>query len=136
MSKQIAALCKVYGTAHRHQLQLGVACTTYVTEAPHTQRKHNSTNTPALKDCLYDMHTGSGGRTLPNASSMLAFFVTRLTKMGVRLEPSKSNSPLMKAAADICKAHRQHNNNSKSDSSETATATATVTDRPVVATAR
>jgi hypothetical protein len=69
---------------------------------------------------------------------MLAFFVTRLTKMGVKLEPSKSNSPLIKAAADICKAHGQHNNNSKSNSSGdlSATATVIVTDRPVVATAR
>jgi hypothetical protein len=32
---------------------------------------------------------------------MLAFLVTRLTRMGVRLEPSRSNRPLMKAAADI-----------------------------------
>lgn len=43
-----------------------------------------------------------GAPTLPNASSMLAFLVTRLTRMGVRLEPSRSNRPLVKAAADIC----------------------------------
>lgn len=30
--------------------------------------------------------------------------VTRLTRMGVRLEPSRSSKPLMKAAADICRA--------------------------------
>jgi hypothetical protein len=39
--------------------------------------------------------------------------VTRLTRMGVRLEPSRSNRPLMKAAADICEAHEQHHSSSK-----------------------
>jgi hypothetical protein len=38
---------------------------------------------------------------------MLAFFVTRLTRMGVRLEPSRSSKPLINAAADIWRRQKQ-----------------------------
>jgi hypothetical protein len=40
--------------------------------------------------------------TLPNASSMLASLATKLTRIGVRLEPSRSNRPLVNAAAATC----------------------------------
>jgi hypothetical protein len=39
---------------------------------------------------------------LPKASSMLASFCTSDTRMGVRLVPSRSSSPLVKAAAEVC----------------------------------
>jgi hypothetical protein len=38
---------------------------------------------------------------------MLASLATRLTRIGVKLEPSRSNKPLVKAAADTCKGQQQ-----------------------------
>jgi hypothetical protein len=56
---------------------------------------------PKPKVKKYSLHPK---RTLPNASSMLASFVTRLTRMGVKLLPSSASRPLVNAAADTCTA--------------------------------
>jgi hypothetical protein len=37
----------------------------------------------------------------PKASSMLASLLTNETRMGVKLSPSRSSSPLVKAAAEV-----------------------------------